>query len=89
MPPGKRVSIITYNGVDGACAAAMALLRFPSAEVAVASPASIGRTLGSPDEQRLRLAATSHGLGDSYDHAERPSQVKVGVVNLPQDWLEL
>ena len=51
MPRGKRVSVITYNGVDGACAAAMALLRFPSGEVVVSSAASIGRTLGSLDDQ--------------------------------------
>lgn len=43
--------MVTYNGVDGACAAAMALLRFPSAEVVVSSAASIGHTLGSLGDQ--------------------------------------
>jgi DNA-binding NtrC family response regulator len=40
-----RVGVITYNGIDGACAAAMGLLRFPKAEVIISSAAAIGRTL--------------------------------------------
>jgi hypothetical protein len=37
----KPVVIITYNGVDGACAAAMALLAFPKANLVISSARAI------------------------------------------------
>jgi transcriptional regulator with GAF, ATPase, and Fis domain len=42
-----KVAVIAYNGVDGACAAAVALLRFPDADVIPTSARRIGVTLGS------------------------------------------
>ena len=42
MSRRKRVAIVTYNGVDGACAAAMALLRYPEAHVVVSSARAVG-----------------------------------------------
>ena len=37
--------IITYNGIDGACAAAMVLLRYPGAQLFVTSASQIDQTL--------------------------------------------
>ncbi len=45
MAKETGVAIVTYNGVDGACAAAMALLKHPDAELVVTSAGRIGRTL--------------------------------------------
>jgi DNA-binding NtrC family response regulator len=47
MAKAGKVTVLTYNGIDGACAAAMALLRHPKADVLVSSAAGIGRTLDS------------------------------------------
>jgi len=47
--------IITYNGIDGACAAAMALLDCPEADILVTSAARVGETfqeLADDPEQR-------------------------------------
>ncbi len=41
---GKQY-IVTYYGLDGACAAALALKRFPSAEIVTTSARRIGETL--------------------------------------------
>ncbi|WP_320178499.1 sigma 54-interacting transcriptional regulator [Roseovarius pacificus] len=41
----KQVSVLAYNGLDGACAAAMVLLAHPHAEVRTASARGIGDTL--------------------------------------------
>ncbi|NLW50721.1 MAG: sigma 54-interacting transcriptional regulator [Candidatus Brocadiaceae bacterium] len=45
MAKRRDVAVLTYNGVDGACAAAMALLRHPRAEVLVTSAKRVGGTL--------------------------------------------
>ncbi|MFW6189119.1 MAG: sigma 54-interacting transcriptional regulator [Planctomycetota bacterium] len=45
MNEADSVTVVTYNGVDGACAAAMVLLRYPGAELAISSAGRIGRTL--------------------------------------------
>lgn len=42
----KDVCILTYNGVDGACAAATVLLEHPRAGVEVTSAARVGRSIG-------------------------------------------
>ncbi|MFP4026549.1 MAG: sigma 54-interacting transcriptional regulator [Candidatus Brocadiia bacterium] len=42
MPPSDNVALITYNGLDGACAAASLLLRYPEAEIYVTSAARVG-----------------------------------------------
>jgi len=41
----QSVAVLTYNGVDGACAAAMVLLKHPEADVFVTSAARVGRTM--------------------------------------------
>jgi DNA-binding NtrC family response regulator len=45
MPPKKQPAVITYPGLDGACAAAVALLAHPKATVYLTSAARIGETL--------------------------------------------
>jgi DNA-binding NtrC family response regulator len=47
----KRVVIVTYNAIDGACAAAVALLKYPKASVWITSAAAIGKTFASLCEQ--------------------------------------
>jgi DNA-binding NtrC family response regulator len=44
--PGS-VAIVTYYGIDGACAAAMALLKWPQAELVSTSAARIGQGLAA------------------------------------------
>ena len=51
MSDRHSVSVMTYNGVDGACAAAMALLKRPEAEVIVTSAARVGRTMSELAER--------------------------------------
>jgi len=41
----RPVKIVTCNGIDGACAAAMVLLQHPSADLVITSASSIGYTL--------------------------------------------
>ena len=45
MAKRSTSGIIAYNGLDGACAAAAALLQFPSARVLVSSARSIAYSL--------------------------------------------
>jgi len=45
MPRKKPITIITCNGIDGTCAAAMALLKHPDAELVISSASTIGYTL--------------------------------------------
>jgi two-component system, NtrC family, response regulator AtoC len=45
MASGKSVTILTYNGLDGACAAAMVLLKHPAAPVVPTSANRIGDSL--------------------------------------------
>ena len=45
MGTGKKQYIVTYYGLDGACAAALALKRFPSADVVTTSARRVGETL--------------------------------------------
>jgi DNA-binding NtrC family response regulator len=51
MTKRQSVAVLTYNGVDGACAAAMALLKHPDADVVVTSAARIGRALSALAER--------------------------------------
>jgi DNA-binding NtrC family response regulator len=45
----KKRAVLTYNGVDGACAAAVVLLRYPAAEVWVTSANRADETLREMD----------------------------------------
>jgi len=55
MSAPRPETIVTYHGVDGACAAAMALLRFPQATLAISSARSIGRTFAELAVAVVRL----------------------------------
>ena len=59
-----KTTIVTYIGIDGACAAAMVLLKFPAAEIQISSAQRIGQTLGELCRRR-RPPAEVHvcGLG--------------------------
>ena len=56
MGKRKGAVILTYNGVDGACAAAMALLKHPTAEVLTTSAARIGKSLQELAQGRRRVS---------------------------------
>ena len=49
-----KIAVIAYNGIDGSCAAAVALLRFPAAEVIPTSAQRIGVTLASLEGKAYR-----------------------------------
>ncbi len=62
MRRGKRVAVITYNGIDGACAAAMVLLRHPEAHVVVSSARAIGSAFARL-KQEPSVPASIHVCG--------------------------
>ncbi len=71
MAKNRLVAIIAYNGIDGACAAAAALVRFPTARVLVSSARSIGSTLaGVRDDRRTPDEIHVCGLGVYCDWRE-------------------
>lgn len=67
----RKPVIITYNGVDGACAAAMAFLAFPKASLVVSSARAIAWSLAAVAETQ-KVAAEIHvcGLGVACDWDE-------------------
>ena len=73
----KKVVILSYNGLDGATAAAMALLKYPQAEVLVTSAARIGQALASLQKSK-RARAEIHvcGLGVycGWDEVSQPAK---------------
>jgi len=71
MAKKKNVTILTCNGIDGACAAAAALRRFPQADLMISSSSSIGYTLGVIGQQK-RLPSEIHvcGIGVRCDWNE-------------------
>ena len=58
MARESSVVIITYNGVDGACAAAVALLKHPNAQVLVSSARGIAECFETLQKNN-RAASTS------------------------------
>ena len=77
MPAKKRVAVITYNGVDGACAAAMVLLLHPDAEVLVSSAASIGYTLGLLEQEKRdfsEIHVCGVGAWCDWEEVVRPAE---------------
>ena len=44
---GAKTTVITYNGIDGACSAAMALVKYPRAEVLISSANRVGNRIAS------------------------------------------
>ncbi|MGI6460863.1 MAG: sigma 54-interacting transcriptional regulator [Candidatus Hydrogenedentales bacterium] len=69
MGTGKKQYIVTYYGLDGACAAALALKRFPTADVVTTSARRVGETLQQISQS---AACDVHvcGLGAACDWAE-------------------
>jgi len=59
MAKRKAVTVITYNGIDGACAAAMVLLKYPHASLGVSSAARVGQALQT-------LGKRSKGSGEVH-----------------------
>jgi len=77
MSEQRMVTVIAYNGIDGACAAAMALLKFPDAQVYITSAAGIGNTLSSLSDGRDGpVEAHVCGVGVSGDWMDviRPAE---------------
>ena len=60
-----EVAVVTYHGIDGACAAAMVLQAYPQASVHISSACRIGVTLQEIVDQRLNTLSEIHicGLG--------------------------
>jgi len=71
MASRKSAVIIAYNGIDGACAAAMVLLAYPKAELVISSARAIAWTLGKIVESR-KSASDVHicGLGMACNYDE-------------------
>jgi len=70
MADRSDVMIITYNGVDGACAGAMALLKYPKAQTVITSAARIGRRLSEIAKSRTapsRMLVCGLGVYDGRD----------------------
>jgi hypothetical protein len=69
--------IARYVGIGGACTAAMALLRYPAAEVLISSAQRIGQTLAELCQQR-RLPTEVHvcgvGVRGDWDQVARPAR---------------
>ncbi len=71
MASRRKVVIISYIGVDGACAAAMAKLRFPAASILISSAQRTGDTLAELAQQsRPPVEIHVCGLGSRGDWAE-------------------
>ena len=71
MAKRSTSGIIAYNGLDGACAAAAALLKFPSARVLVSSARSIAHSLDTIRQGHNHFAEVHVcGLGVYCDWAE-------------------
>ncbi len=43
--PGRDTGVFTYNGLDGACAAAAVLLKYPDARLTITSAKKVGKSL--------------------------------------------
>ena len=64
MPRPRRDAVLTYNGVDGACAAAALLLVQPDAELRITSAKVVGFALAKlADERRVYDCVHICGLG--------------------------
>jgi len=75
MAKHSKTVIVAYKQVDGACAAAMLLLKHPRADVIVTSARRIGRTL---DQLRARRPSQVHvcgvGVGCPWDEMARAAR---------------
>lgn len=76
------VCIITYLGIDGACAAAMALLTFPDARVMVTSRARVADTLAETAAEGTRWGVVhicGVGVGRDRDRVAAAAQSLAGL----------
>ena len=75
MASRKKIAIVSYIGVDGACAAAMARLKFPQAKVAISSAQRIAETLaGFVSQSRPPAEIHVCGLGAHGEWSELAKQ---------------
>jgi DNA-binding NtrC family response regulator len=77
MGKDKHRVIVTYNGVDGFCSAAMALMRYPGAELVLSSAAKIGRTLSKLAKSEKEIAEIhlcGIGVFCEWEEAEKPAR---------------
>ncbi len=67
--PGANVGIVTYNGLDGACAAAAVLSRYPDAQLTVTSARRVGQCFEEILKNRIGSIARVYvcGLGVQCD----------------------
>ena len=75
MAKKSNVTILTCNGIDGACAAAVALLRFPQADLMISSASSIGYSLGVISGQRSvpsEIHVCGIGVRCDWDEVVKP-----------------
>jgi len=73
----RKVVILSYNGLDGATAAAMALLKHPQAEVLVTSAARIGQVLASIEKRKTapgEIHICGLGVYCDWDDVARPAR---------------
>ena len=71
MASRQNIVIVSYIGIDGACAAAMAQLRFPGAKIAISSAQRIGHTLADlPRQSRPPTEIHVCGLGAHGEWSE-------------------
>jgi len=76
MARKRRVVVVTYYGLDGACAGAMALLAHPSAEVVATSAARIGQSLCDLAESRKgtsEIHICGVGVHCNWEEVARPA----------------
>ncbi len=77
MSPSAGSVIITYNGIDGACAAAIALLARPQAEVLLTSAARVGGTfaeLASRSERPEEVHVCGLGVYCDWTELAEPAE---------------
>ncbi len=78
MAKNDRVAALTYNGVDGACAAAMVLLKFPAAQVYTTSANRIGETFSELARGKISvLHVCGLGVWCPWAHVEAPAKKMV------------
>lgn len=77
MPSPPKTVIVTYIGIDGACAAATALLKYPAAEVVISSAQRIGQTLADVCQQRRQpteVHVCGLGVRGEWESVARPAR---------------
>lgn len=69
----QNAVIVTYNGLDGACAAAAGLLKYPGARIEITSAARIAETAGALRRRAIRqLHVCGLGVNCGWDELSQP-----------------